>query len=433
MTTLLDKFTFLSNFIQMSSIMLTFNVNILLFRFDSSFFLFYFRLLHTLNSLKFKVLNLLMLHKFPYYGGYFYYTIFHGLRLKNIKRVVGKKLLYKNDLYLNSFVFLKKFYRFSNYKKKYFLLTLIQRKRNGLLRIYENFNRTYFMRFYSLIKARSYRKIEYFNTNFAYLKNYKYNSQFNAKNNKLNKSHKYDFITNIINFKANPLNNKMNMNYTEFLTFKKYKNIKKLKKKEKYTLEKKFDFLKKYSYFYRLRSKLNNTIFKKMHNSKRYKIKIKQLRIRQKYINMGSRFFKLLLLNRKIIRRVFFLKFYKQKKITKFLTRYNKLQPKYFYRTFELMLFNVLLRSHFFFFYTDVMYFLENSYVFVNGVVVTNKYKQLLIGDRIQICFNSNYYLYVRQIKIYVNNCFKKMKKKLSRFYRPRKDLYKQKSNYFPA
>ena len=143
-------------------------------------------------------------------------------------------------------------------------------------------------------------------------------------------------------------------------------------------------------------------------------------------------FFKVLLNNRKLVRTIYFLKFKKQKSITSFLLKQIFVPTNQFYLNNEFNIVNLIIRSQFFFFKNDVYYFLKNSHIYVNGVVITNFNKILSVGDRLQLEVHSNYYFYFRSQKSYSTYFLNKIKHKISRMLRPKNNLYKQQSIYVP-
>ena len=143
-------------------------------------------------------------------------------------------------------------------------------------------------------------------------------------------------------------------------------------------------------------------------------------------------FFKILLNNRKLIKTIYFLKFKKQKSITNVLLKQIFTPTNQIYLKTEFNIVNLLIRSQFFFFKNDANYFIKSSYVYVNGLIITNLNKKLSIGDRIQLEIHSNYYFYFRSQKSYSNYFLNKIKHKINRMLKPKNNLYKQHSNYIP-
>lgn len=149
-------------------------------------------------------------------------------------------------------------------------------------------------------------------------------------------------------------------------------------------------------------------------------------------IPMRRGFFKSLLNNRKLVRTIFFFKFKKQKSINKILSKKNFYPTNKFYLLHEFELLNLLIRSQFFFFKTDATYFIKNNFVYVNGFVENKVNKKLNVGDRIQLEVSYRYYCYFRSQQNHSRFFFKKIKSKLTRLFRPKFDLYKQRSTTTP-
>jgi ribosomal protein S4 len=117
---------------------------------------------------------------------------------------------------------------------------------------------------------------------------------------------------------------------------------------------------------------------------------------------------KYILENYKLIKKLFFNKFAKNKKIMKFL-KLNKTQPSnQLFVKLEFHLFNILLRSHLVFFLNDLFFFIKNNYIYVNGNIVNNPFFKINVGDRIQLIIFKNYYLFFKSnLLIFYKNLFK--------------------------
>ena len=89
-------------------------------------------------------------------------------------------------------------------------------------------------------------------------------------------------------------------------------------------------------------------------------------------------------------------------------------------------IFITLLKSHFFFFFNDVKFFLKKGLVYVNGVLVYNPLFILKIGDVIQLVFSKIYFYYKKKIFLFFNKKIKFIKYKRWKFSNP-----KFKRNFF--
>ena len=85
-----------------------------------------------------------------------------------------------------------------------------------------------------------------------------------------------------------------------------------------------------------------------------------------------------------------------------------------------------------FFFKNDASYFIKNNHVYVNGNIITNLNKVLMVGDRVQLEIHPNYYFYFRSQKSYSKYFLSKIRHKLIRMMKPRNNFYKQQSNHIP-
>lgn len=189
-------------------------------------------------------------------------------------------------------------------------------------------------------------------------------------------------------------------------------------------------FLKKFKLKKKKKNLLNNS-FNLFFFNKSFKLH-KTINNQFNIIPLRRGFFKILLNNRKLIRTVYFLKFKKQKSITNLLLKQIFVPTNQFYLKNEFNIVNLLIRSQFFFFKSDVHFFLKNKHIYVNGIIVDNFNKILSVGDRLQLEVHSNYYFYFRSQKSHSSYFLNKIKHKISRMMRPRNNLYKQQSNYIP-
>ena len=201
-------------------------------------------------------------------------------------------------------------------------------------------------------------------------------------------------------------------------------------------------FLKqiKINFFFNLKllSKFNNKknlFFKKKYTTKilaskrlsfilRKRKKLKK--IKTKRIDNGNFFFKkffykTLLKTRKFLKLFFFYnKKVRQKKITKTIYKNTKLINTQNNNSYEYTLYNVLLRSHFCLFLSDVLFLIKNKYVYLNATVVIQPNTETTVYDFVQLKINRYIYKYIRFSK-------KILKKKLALFRLNSWKFFKQK------
>ena len=188
----------------------------------------------------------------------------------------------------------------------------------------------------------------------------------------------------------------------------------------------------------RLLLKINNKknlFFKKKHAMKvlvskrlsfilRKRKKLKK--IKSKKVDNGNFFFKkffykTLLKSIKFLRLFFFFnKKTRQRKITKTIFRNQKHNYMYNNNSYEYALYNIILRSHFCLFLSDVIFLIKNNYIYLNGVVVTQHNTTILVHDFIQLKINKHIYNYIQFSK-------KFLKKKLALFRLNSWKFFKQK------
>ncbi len=129
---------------------------------------------------------------------------------------------------------------------------------------------------------------------------------------------------------------------------------------------------------------------------------------------------------------LFFNKFVKQKKITKFLFNFKKFNVNKLLFYFEFSLFNIIIQSNFLILKKDIFFFIKSGFVFVNGFCIKNKFFQLNIGDRLQILLNKNYYVYLRNFNKLLKHLNNKIKLNIKKNFSKKKDFYKQKTQRTP-
>jgi hypothetical protein len=170
------------------------------------------------------------------------------------------------------------------------------------------------------------------------------------------------------------------------------------------------NFFSKKKIFFKINSK-KNLFFKKKNSqlnlvSKRLQIvlkkrkKLKQFKFKK--IDRGNFFFKkfffkTLLKSRKFLKYFFFLnKGVRQKKITKsiFQSQKNLFSNKSY--SYEYTLLNILLRSHIFFFFKDLMSFIRTGYIYINNIPTLNYNTIIREGDCVQLPIFKKVYKYIQ-------------------------------------
>lgn len=128
----------------------------------------------------------------------------------------------------------------------------------------------------------------------------------------------------------------------------------------------------------------------------------------QKTINVKNKFNRIFFENRKIFTTVSNYQNLRQKQFTNLFSAFFK---KYFLKTilaFEFNLVNILLKSRFFFSKNQAQFAIQNSCIFVNGVLV-EKNIFIKVGDRIQLIINPAYYHIHKSSVIYSSKFQKKI------------------------
>jgi hypothetical protein len=81
----------------------------------------------------------------------------------------------------------------------------------------------------------------------------------------------------------------------------------------------------------------------------------------------------------------------------------------------------------------DVIFFLKNNLVFVNGKVVSNKFFFLKVGDCVQLVLNNEYYFFFRSFNKILKAFSYKIRLSVRKIFLKKKDLYKQKASRVPS
>lgn len=185
--------------------------------------------------------------------------------------------------------------------------------------------------------------------------------------------------------------------------------------------------------FFKKFNKIKSVYFYKywrLKNKVKKKIKLKSF---FKTFDLKKKLFFLLKENRSIVKDLFFHKFIKQKKLTKFFSNFKNSGINKILKMFEFSLFNITIQSHFVVFKKDVNYFIKNGFIFVNTVPVRNNFFILKIGDRVQVILNKNYYRYIRIFTKTIKNLSYKIRLKMRKNFLKKKDFFKQRSSNTPS
>jgi len=186
--------------------------------------------------------------------------------------------------------------------------------------------------------------------------------------------------------------------------------------------------------FFKKNNKLKNIHFYKYSRVlKKFKLKaeIKNKNFFKSF-DFKKKLFFFLKENRLLIKDLFFHKFVKQKTVTKFFFNLKKFNVNKLINFFEFSLFNIVIQSNFLIFKKDVLFFLKNDFIFVNGSCIKNNFYQIKVGDRVQIVLNKNYYFYLKNFNKILKNLTSKIKLNIRKNFSKKKDFYKQKSQRTP-
>ena len=151
-----------------------------------------------------------------------------------------------------------------------------------------------------------------------------------------------------------------------------------------------------------------------------------------KTFDLKKRLFFILKENRAILKDLFFTRFIRQKKITGFISFFKHFPLKKIIQFFEFSLFNILIQSHFLVFKKDILFFLKNGLIFVNGAPILNKFFSLSVGDRVQLILNNDYFLFFRNFNKILKSFNYKIRLSVRKLFLKKKDLYKQKTTRTP-
>ena len=184
--------------------------------------------------------------------------------------------------------------------------------------------------------------------------------------------------------------------------------------------------------------KKKNIFFSRVNNlkkiiSKKVRFKNKFRRFKKRYffknnqiIDNKFKFLSLIINNRKIIKNIFFKKFTRQKKITKFIINISK-KNNYLSNRLYNFLFVILIQSQFFFFIKDVDFFLKNKFIYVNNKNISKKFFEVKINDYIRVIKSKSYYRYIIRIRKFFKKKISKIKYRQWLSYKLReKNIFKR-------
>lgn len=135
-------------------------------------------------------------------------------------------------------------------------------------------------------------------------------------------------------------------------------------------------------------SPLFNTVMKKKKSFSNYEV--------SKILELKKRWYKFFSTNRNVLKRFLNIEKNKQFQITKTFSKKIKATSLTNLLQFEFSLFNCLLRSRIVFTLEESKFLINNSFVFVNGVLVTNPNYFLKLGDVINIRFSKKYFYFYK-------------------------------------
>jgi hypothetical protein len=170
--------------------------------------------------------------------------------------------------------------------------------------------------------------------------------------------------------------------------------------------------------------KKKNILFSKSNDlkkiiSKQVRFKNRPKKFKKKYffdkgnqiIDNTFKFLSVIISNRKIIKNIFFKKYTRQRKITKFMINISKKNNFSLNRMYN-FLFIILIQSQFFFFLNDINFFLQNKFIYVNNKIISNKFFEVSVNDCIKLVKFNSYYDYISRIHKFFKKKIAKIKYK---------------------
>lgn len=225
--------------------------------------------------------------------------------------------------------------------------------------------------------------------------------------------------------------------FTFLLKLKKFKKFYKtffLKKKIKLLkkiLIKKNLFFKKYYDTKILVSRRLINILRKNKKTKFFKRRKKN----KNYFFFKKFFLKTLLKSRELLKKIFSLdKKVRQKRLTKVI--FKKSKGIVCNNTMEYSIYNIILRSHFFFFLKDAVTYIKAGLVYLNGRVYTNHTFCVNKNDILQITIDFKYFKYFKFCKKFFKKKMKLIRLNAYRYYRrkyyQKRDKFRMKKRKYP-
>lgn len=339
---------------------------------------------------------------------YKYFTVNH----LNIHKFLYTYLIV-NNIFLKIFSFFLSF-RYNKLRKRYPILGKTRR------------NNFYYWALFSYKLIRSFKATKskffgfkftqfYFTPSFKNISKRKLTRYLILKKKKLNLFKRRGDIRRSILFKAG------SYSWKKFVFRRKlYKNFFNYKLISTKGVKKKFKFNFTESLLYRKnKSRLKSSYFKKI---KRIK---KPLNVKHKFNRVfysNRRIFSTLIINRH-------LRQYRFNNCFSFLFKKNY---KSLLKTFNLNVVNVLIKSRFIFTKQQALFLINNNYVFVNGVNVSNKDFCVNVNDYIQLIVSKPYYYYFKRILSNIRLLKKKTGYRVWRLTRFSFNFYKQSATNIP-
>jgi len=156
------------------------------------------------------------------------------------------------------------------------------------------------------------------------------------------------------------------------------------------------------------------------------------VKVLNKFFDLKSSTFSIFYKNRKLFKKLIFLKNLKQKKTTKILSKLLKSSFIKFVNFVEYSLYNILIKSKICYTQSESIFFIKNGFVFVNGVRITNPFFILKKSDIIQLILSDCFFDFfkINTDKKYKSVCL--LKHIIWKNHRFLNNFYKQSYNRVP-
>lgn len=219
---------------------------------------------------------------------------------------------------------------------------------------------------------------------------------------------KLNFFINLHNFKIKKL---QYVNYKFYLNIKKtlffYRRFNNFKRDMFYYIFRtktrlKLKYLKKFTLIKFKTKYFKNKYFKKY----TIKYRLKQFDLKKKYKQNLSK-------NREVLNYFVYFKKLKKYRNTKYIAQFKAKQPHDILTAFNYNIISILYFSTLFYSYYQILYFINNQFVYKNGVLVKTPMIVFKAGDRLNLIFSKNYYFY----SIFLYFFFFKQLKKLNKHH----------------